>query len=223
MSPSPDVGGGPTLETYVETRLNLLTVALRESAQAQSSALGSSIEATKESLMALDRVVSAAIAASDLRYEQRYNAQADALAAAFLSQQVAMKTALEAAKEAVQAALAAADRAVTKSEQAADKRFEALNELRQMLNDMVGSLITRVEAVQRFDSITEKIDAGVKRVESLEARYNTMTGEQSGSERRGRDVVTAARANVGMVVGIVGGGVGLILLVIAVLRFFSGR
>lgn len=223
MSPSQEGGGGPSLETYVETRLNLLTVALQESAQAQSSALGSSIEATKESLAALDRVVVAAIAAADLRYEQRYNAQADALAAAFLSQQVAMKTALEAAKEAVQAALAAADRAVTKSEQAADKRFEALNELRQMLNDMVGSLITRVEAVQRFDSITEKIDAGVKRVESLEARYNTMTGEQSGSERRGRDVVTAARANVGMVVGIVGGGVGLILLVIAVLRFFSGR
>lgn len=223
MSPTNDSSGGPSLETYVETRLNLLTVQIQESAQAQSSALGSSIEATKESLMALDRVMLAAIAASDLRYQQRFDAQADALAAAFLSQQVAMKTALEAAKEAVQAALAAADRAVSKAELAADKRFEALNELRQMLNDMVSTLITRVEAVQRFDSMTEKLDAGTHRVDTLEARFNTMSGEQSGSERRGRDVVTAARANVGMVVGIVGGGVGLVLLLIAVLRYFSGR
>jgi hypothetical protein len=128
-------------------------------------------------------------------------------------------TAFTVAEKAVQAALAAADRAVSKAELAADKRFEALNELRQMLNDMVSTLITRVEALQRFDGITDKIDAATRRYEGLEARFNTMSGEITGGERRGSGVKT----NVGMIVGIVGGGVGLMLLLIALARYLGGR
>lgn len=63
--------------------------------------------------------VKALYAESDLRYQQRYDAQQKALDAALL-----------AAKEAVQAALAAAKEAVVKAELSADKRLELLNELR---------------------------------------------------------------------------------------------
>lgn len=163
---------GPSLQTYVETRFNLLTRAIEDSSAAQGSALGSSIEAMKQ-----------ALAAADLRYQQRFDAQADALAAAFLSQQTAMKTALESAKEAVNAALAAADRAVLKAELAADKRFEALNELRQMLNDMLTSLMPRKETEERFVAMTEKIDATNARIGALENRANTAAGETSGNRR----------------------------------------
>lgn len=212
MAKPSDVGTGPSLETYVETRLNLLTVALNESAQAQTSALGSSIEATKEALAALDRVMAAALQAAELRYQQRFDAQGDALAAAFLSQQVAMKAALEAAKEAVQAALAAADRAVSKAELAADKRFEALNELRQMLNDMVATLFPRTEAVQRFDAMAEKIEAVGKRIETVEARINTFAGGMEGNRRFKDD----SRLWIGLAISAV-----VVALLIA--RYFGGR
>jgi hypothetical protein len=128
---------------YLETRLNLITEKMKDAEQLQKEALAALAEATK-----------AAALASDLRYQQRFEAQSDALTAA-----------LQAAKEAVQAAQAAADRAVAKAEAAADKRFEALNELRQMLNDMVATMLTRKEADQQFKSVEEKHTASENRTE----------------------------------------------------------
>jgi hypothetical protein len=171
----PDDATGPSLKEYVETRFNLLNEGLKQT--------------ERGFVIALDQLKAGmrdAQEGTDLRYQQRFDAQSKALEAAFLSQQTAMQTAFTVAEKAVQAALAAADRAVSKAELAADKRFEALNELRQMLNDMVATLITRQEAVQRFDSVAEKIEASVHRVEGIEARINRMTGDKEGSrENRG--------------------------------------
>lgn len=152
---------GPSLSTYLETRLNLLTVAIKDSSEAHAYALMAAIDALK-----------LALSAADLRYQQRFDAQADALQAAFA-----------AAKEAVNAALAGADRAVLKAELAADKRFEALNELRQMLNDTLKILLSRTEAMQLIGAVSEKIDALGKRVDVLEGRINITAGEQSGNRR----------------------------------------
>lgn len=198
MTPTPD---GPSLATYVETRFNLLTEAIKDASASQASALGSSIEAMKQ-----------ALAAADLRYQQRFDAQADALAAAFMSQQVAMKTALEAAKEAVNAALAAADRAGLKSETAADKRFEALNELRQMLNDMITSLMPRKETEERFVAITEKIDTTNARIGSLENRANMIAGETTG-DRRSKDNTKA----------IISVGISIVLMLLALIGFIWSK
>lgn len=192
---------GPRLADYMETRLNLLTEAVKEASAAQTSALGSSIEAMKQ-----------ALAAADLRYQQRFDAQADALAAAFLSQQVAMKTALEAAKEAVNAALAAADRAVLKAELAADKRFEALNELRQMLNDTLKILMTRTEVSQLVGAVVEKVELLGKRVDALDQRMTLSTGEQAGNRRMKDD--TRMYVTV---------GISLVLLGLAIATFVIAR
>jgi hypothetical protein len=121
---------GPPLKDYLETRLNLLTEAIRKS---------------QESM--------------DLRYQQRFEAQSDALTAAFLSQQTAMKTAFDVAEKAVNAALAAADRAVSKAELAADKRFEGVNEFRATLADQQRTLIPRAEVEVMMRSINEKVTA----------------------------------------------------------------
>jgi len=120
---------GPSLETYLETRLNLLTKSLEDK---------------------LD--------AADLRYQQRFEAQSKALEAAFQSQQQAMQTALAAAKEAVVAALAAADRAVQKAETAAEKRFEGVNEFRSALADQQRTLMPRAEVDIIVRGLTAKID-----------------------------------------------------------------
>lgn len=184
-----DPKDGPSLETYIETRFNLLGEAVRASAAAQTSALGSSIEAMKQTF-----------AAADLRYQQRFDAQADALAAAF-----------SAAKEAVNAALAGADRAVLKAELAADKRFEALNELRQMLNDTLKTLMNRTEVTSLINAVVEKTEQTNKRIDSIEGRLNTMTGETIGNRRMKDDV----RVWIGVGISIVLAAIGVATFIIA--------
>lgn len=143
---------GPTLSTYVETRLNLLTESLKEQALAQ-----------KEALAALKSLLEASQLASDLRYQQRFDAQSDALSAAFASQQTAMSTALVTAEKAVLVAQAAADRAVSKAELAADKRFEGVNEFRETLADQQRTLMPRAEQ----EVINKAQDASIAKIESI--------------------------------------------------------
>src|SRR5580704_3161912 len=107
---------GPTLAEYIETRFSLLIESVKLQAGAHDAALLATVEASKLAAQAIRHAMEASQAATDLRYQQRFEAQSDALAAAFLSQQTAMQTAFTVAEKAVQAALAAADRAVSKAE-----------------------------------------------------------------------------------------------------------
>lgn len=195
---------GPSLETYVETRFNLLIQTITATAKANDDALVAFGLSAKSAAEALAVAYEAARVATDLRYQQRFEAQGDALAAAFLSQQKAMETALQAAKEAVQAALAAADRAVAKAETAADKRFEALNELRQMLNDMVATLITRVE----FNTLKERVDR-------LEGRFDRLDGRTEGTKGTKDD----GRSNLALVASFIG----ILLALLAAVATFLGK
>ena len=139
---------GPSLEQYLETRLGLLTETLKT-----------------------------AQVATDLRYQQRFEAQSDALAAAFSSQQIAMQTAFAVAEKAVNAALAAADRAVSKAELAADKRFEGVNEFRATLADQQRTLMPRAEV----DVIVRSINEKLARLENTNvARQGESTGIKGG-------------------------------------------
>lgn len=106
----------------------------------------------------------------DLRYEQRFQAAQTALTAAMAAQE-----------KAVQAALEAADRAVTKAEIATEKRFEAGNEFRQSLNDLIegfrsslntisSTLLPRSEATVALGGLTEKLIVAVGRLDKLEGR-----------------------------------------------------
>ena len=96
---------------------------------------------------------------SDLRYQQRFDAQTKALDAALAAQ-----------KEAVLTAMVAAERATTKAETAADKRFESVNEFRQSLTDQTATFMPRTEAVSRMDSLAEKIDDLKSRVGAFQGR-----------------------------------------------------
>ena len=125
---------GPSLATYVETRFNLLG----------------------EEIRALQHAMDIAFKESDLRYQQRFDAQAKALEAAF-----------QAAKEAVQAALSAADRAVSKAELAADKRFESVNEFRKTLDDQQRTLMPREEANVQHRSVTDKLQNLKEQIDGL--------------------------------------------------------
>lgn len=95
----------------------------------------------------------ALVAANDVRYQQRFDAQGKALDAAF-----------GAAKEAVNAALAASDKAAVKTELSADKRFADL-----------GDLIR-----EQFKGMGQSTEALSLRITSVENRLNLSVGEGEG-------------------------------------------
>ena len=108
------------------------------------------------------------IEANDLRYSQRFAAQSEALSAAFTAQQ-----------NAVNAALTAADRAVQKAETASEKRFDAVNEFRQSLNDQSRLLMPRAECEERLKSMKETVD---KLETSVSQRRDITAGVKEGSK-----------------------------------------
>ena len=80
----------------------------------------------------------------------------------------AVGTALAAAEKAVQMAMMAAEKAVLKSEEAYDKRFQAVNEFRSMVQDVVNTMITRAEADSRLQALSERIEANRIRLDRSE-------------------------------------------------------
>jgi hypothetical protein len=190
---------GPSLETYLETRFNLFTTAVAEKFAVLKEALDASIEAAKLAAVAAAALHEASRAASDLRYQQRFEAQSDALAAAFLSQQTAMQTAFTVAEKAVGAALAAADRAVSKAELAADKRFESVNEFRKTLDDQQRTLMPRPEVNVMFTGLTDKFT-------SLKEQLDGLLAERAG-----------IKGGWGYAVGVVG----FVLAVLALFKVFG--
>jgi hypothetical protein len=115
-----------------------------------------------------DKRVGDLIAANDLRYQQRFLAQSEALTAAFLAQ-----------KSAVDAALTAADRAVIKAETASEKRFDAVNEFRQSLNDQSRLLMPRTECEQALMTLKESM---AKLETSVSQRRDITAGVREGSK-----------------------------------------
>lgn len=87
----------------------------------------------------------------DLRYNERFEAQALA----------------------VNAALTAAKEAVNKAEVAAEKRFDAANEFRGQLSDQAATFMPRLESEQRMGELE-------RRLIEVGSRLDTMTGRSSG-------------------------------------------
>jgi hypothetical protein len=105
-----------------------------------------------------ERLIVQGLGDADLRYQQRFEAQAAAVKAALDAQTKALDAALAAQKEAVTTALAAAERATVKSDVSTEKRFESVNEFRRTLSDQTHSFMPRSEAETRLIAMVEKID-----------------------------------------------------------------
>jgi hypothetical protein len=96
---------------------------------------------------------------TDLRYQQRFDAQTKAIDAALL-----------AAEKAIGAALIAAEKAVTKAEVATEKRFEGVNEFRQTLSDQTATFVSRVEFEAQRAGTGERIRELASRIDKTEGR-----------------------------------------------------
>jgi len=115
-------------------------------------------------------------AASDKRYEQRFEASQKALDLGFAGQKAAVDAAFAAQKEAINAALAAADRAVSKAELATEKRFESVNEFRGTLDNQQRTLIPRSEVDVLVKGLDEKISNLTKQMDHLQAERMGIKG-----------------------------------------------
>lgn len=147
MTPHDD---GPTLQTYVETRFNLLTESLKDLAAAQSGALGAAIEGLKSTQQA-----------ADLRYQQRFEAQSNAVTAALQAATEATQAALMAVKEQTKSAFEASEKAIEKSDANAEKWRANANEWRQAMVDRESRFASRAETETEFRALRTEI-AGLK-------------------------------------------------------------
>lgn len=95
----------------------------------------------------------------DRQYGQRFEAQ-----------QQALKDALQAAKEAGANALQSAKEAVIKAEEAANKRFEGVNEFRATLSDQAQTFISKAEADARLKALELDTARNSSRIEAIQAR-----------------------------------------------------
>ena len=91
-------------------------------------------------------------------------------------------------QRAVQAALEAAKEAVIKSETAADKRFESVNEFRKALSDQAQDQVTRIEWGAAQNSLVEKI----QRLENWQAGQTKVTEVKDNSGKTNLVIVGIA-------------------------------
>ena len=136
--------------------------------------------------------------------DERYATQTKALDAAF-----------KAAEQAVAVALSNAEKATTKAETAADKRFDAVNEFRQVLSDQTSTFLPRVEYEQAHGTVVERISSVTERVNALELRLTSRLDTSSGASTGAAALRTDQRLNVSNIlqaIAVIGAIIGVILV-----------
>jgi hypothetical protein len=118
----------------------------------------------------------------------------------FDDNKLALDAALASADRATSAALASSKEAIVKSEAAAEKRFESVNEFRKTLTDQTASFMPRSEVETRMSALSEKVSG-------ITDRLNTSAGQQEGSK--------LTKSNIYAAIGIVGTLSGVLTFVIA--------
>lgn len=137
----------------------------------------------------------------------------------FEEQEKAVHAALAAAKEAVSAALVASHQATEKSEANAEKWREAANEWRGAMDDREGKFSTKGD----LDSFRKESESDRRAIRMEIQGLRESRAEGSGAERRGHSVIDTSRANIALVVAVIGGLVGFASLAFLAARFFGGR
>lgn len=124
----------------------------------------------------------------------------------YATQTKAVDAAFAAAKQAVDTALLSAEKAVNKAEDAANARFEAVNEFRAQLADQASTFMPRVEAEQRIGQTAEKVAALESRhaadIALINSRLDLTAGRGIGIEK-GWSLLVGLAGLVGGVIAIV--------------------
>jgi hypothetical protein len=137
--------------------------------------------------------------------DERYATQTKALDAAF-----------KAAEQAVAVALSNAEKATTKAEAAADKRFDAVNEFRQVLTDQTSTFLPRTEYDTAHRALSERISVMSDRVGALELRLTSRLDRGEGADTGVKEQKTLANASMILITQVIIGLIAVASLVIAI-------
>lgn len=116
----------------------------------------------------------------DRQYAQRFAAQQEALSAALL-----------AAEKAVANALAAAKEAVIKAENAANDRFDGVNEMRGQLDDQARNFVTKDTFDAKFEALENKLALALEGIAANGRRIDSITSKGEGASNTWALVVGA--------------------------------
>jgi hypothetical protein len=141
--------------------------------------------------------------ALDEQYRQRFADSEKAVTAAFAAAKEAVNAALAASKEAVNAALTAAKEAVAKAETATNERFASVNEFRKSLSDLSGTMLTRIEAEQRFRGLTDKVETIDSALGDRLGRIEQSNSERTGAAAQGETLRGHSASTIGLIVAVV--------------------
>ena len=97
-------------------------------------------------------------------------------------QGAALNRRMDDADKAIQAALVSAEKAVAKAENAAERRFEGVNEFRKALSDQTATFIPRAEYDAALEALTGRVVANSDRVAALELRLTSRLDRGEGSD-----------------------------------------
>lgn len=119
-----------------------------------------------------------------------------------------------ASEKAVDAALLSAEKAVEKANLASDKRFENVNEFRAQLSDVIGTMISRVEAETRFN-------ANERRLNEMKSALDKGFSGHAASEDTSRWIKGDRTASYTGYYALAGVGLTIIIIVIAVMNLLT--
>lgn len=122
--------------------------------------------------------------------EARYHDLRDALNERYETQTRATSAAFDAADKAVRAALASAEKAAALAAESAKDRFEAVNEFRGQLSDVIATFLPRTEYNAAHKALEDQVHTLADRLSALELRLTSRLDlGQSNTEGNARQVV----------------------------------
>lgn len=140
-------------------------------------------EATVIALAAADKaIINAVVVADKAVAKVELAAEKTYLEAAISGLKEAFGQQIMHQKEMTAQALASADKAVQKAEDAAQRRFESVNEFRATLSDQQRDLATKTEVNLRFHALEDRINGLVEDAREIKGRG--LGGREATSEHR---------------------------------------
>jgi len=101
--------------------------------------------------------------------EKYFSERIDALKDFAIEREERSKERLNALKDAISQALASSEKAIAKAEEGAERKYESLNELRDMAQDQAGRFLTTAAYTPQHQALSEKIEALTTRIAAIES------------------------------------------------------
>ena len=133
-------------------------------------------------------------------------------------QGAALNRRMDDADKAIQAALVSAEKAVAKAENAAERRFEGVNEFRKALSDQTATFIPRAEYETALAALAARVNANAERVAALELRLTSRLDRGEGADAGAAVQRTDQRLGMSQVIAGVATIVAVVSLVLYIVK-----